>query len=192
MSKAAEIQSSIQFRSRPVWFRFKTQEDMIWDSVVKFQIQIQNSWRYDEIQYDIHFHIQIRNSSRLQAKPRICVSMQEPPKTGHILSPVSAEAQDGSHNVHPTCLSHDSWQWLKESAGESSVTTRIMSPPRYWEPSIEPASDRSCSMKFSSAVDQDEHGRIANDVLQAMLHVPVIQNLRGWLWLMTNQNLWLP
>jgi hypothetical protein len=29
-------------------------------------------------------------------------------------------------------------------------------------------------------------------VLQAMLHVRVIQNLRGWLWLMTNQNLWLP
>jgi len=34
-------------------------------------------------------------------------------------------------------------------------------------------------MKSSSAVDQDEHGRIANDVLQAMLHVRVIQNLRG-------------
>ena len=76
-----------------------------------------------------------------------------------------------------SAMTHDNDS--KKVQEKSSVTTRIMSSPRYWEPSIEPANDRSCSMKSSSAVDQDEHGRIANDVLQAMLHVRVLQNLRG-------------
>ena len=69
---------------------------------IQFQIQIRN----DEIQCDFQFQIQIQNA--LQAKPRICLSMQEVPETGHVCRPVFGKAQDGSDNVHPTCLSHDS------------------------------------------------------------------------------------